>query len=134
MASSIDATAIPSPPNGTRPSSIFPRETTPAKVRLTHTVDAALAKRFRHAAVDLDLTESELFERVIGLPFSGVHARGMTESVRASLLSGAGQGSGSDLEPTVPTVKIQTVTNRLNDIARKAHGPIDDALDNFVSE
>jgi hypothetical protein len=34
----------------------------------------------------------------------------------------------------VPTVRIPSVQNRLNDIARKAHGPIDDALDNFVSE
>lgn len=111
-----------------------PRESTPAKVRLTHTVDAALAKRFRHAAVDLDLTESELFERVVALLFSGVHARGMTESVRASLLSESGQGIGASTETPVPTVRIPSVQNRLNDIARKAHGPIDDALDNFVGE
>jgi hypothetical protein len=114
-----------------------PRESTPAKVRLTHTVDAALAKRFRHAAVDLDLTESELFERVVALLFSGVHARGMTESVRASLLNDSPPPAGEYLQQggaPVPTVRIPSVQNRLNDIARKAHGPIDDALDNFVSE
>ena len=111
-----------------------PRESTPAKVRLTHTVDSALAKRFRHAAVDLDLTESELFERVIALLFSGVHARGMTDSVRASLLTESGQGIGASAETPAPMVRIPGVQNRLNDIARRAHGPIDDALDGLVSE
>lgn len=110
------------------------RDTTPAKVRLTHTVDAALAKRFRHAAVDLDLTESELFERVVTLLFSGVHARGMTESVRASLLSESGQGIGASTESSVPTVKIPNVTNRIGDIARRSTAGHDDALDGLVSE
>lgn len=111
-----------------------PRETTPAKVRLTHTVDAALAKRFRHAAVDLDLTESELFERVVTVLFSGVHARGMSESVRASLLSGAGQGSGSDLESSPPVVRIQTASDRIGQIARKSVANVDDALDGLTND
>lgn len=111
-----------------------PRETTPAKVRLTHTVDAALAKRFRHAAVDLDLTESELFERVVTLLFSGVHARGMTESVRASLLSESGQGSGAPIDQAVPTVKIAGISNRIGEIARRASAGHDDALDEIASQ
>lgn len=111
-----------------------PRESTPAKTRMTHTVDTALAKRFRHAAVDLDLTESELFERVIALLFSGVHARGMSDSVRASLLSGAGQGSGSDLEPSAPVVKIPSVTDRIGQIARRSTAGHDDALDGLANE
>lgn len=114
-----------------------PRDTTPAKVRLTHTVDAALAKRFRHAAVDLDLTESELFERVVTLLFSGVHARGMTESVRASLLDGVPPSAGETLQQggsPVQTVRIPSVQNRLDEISRRAHKPIDDALNGLVSE
>lgn len=117
-----------------KPKASKQREPEASKTRLYLTTDSVLAKRFRHAAVDLDLTESELFERVVAVLFSGVHARGMSESVRASLLSGAGQGSVSDTESPSPTVRIPGVQSRLNDIARRAHGPIDDALDGLVSE
>lgn len=113
------------------------REAEPEKSRLAVTALTTNIKRWRHAAVDLDMTESELFDRVTEVLFSGFHARGMSDSTRALLLNGTpppGQGTGATIDQAVPTVRIQTVQNRLNDIARRSHGPVDDALDGLVSE
>jgi len=109
------------------------RETPPAKVRLCLTVDSALVKRYRHAAVDLDLTESELFERLAELHFGGVHARNVVDPslVVSPLQQGRG---GSDLEPTAPVVKISGITNRIGDIARRGSATHDQCLENFTSD
>lgn len=110
------------------------RESEPEKSRLAVTALTTNIKRWRHAAVDLDMTESELFDRVTEVLFSGFHARGMPDSTRALLLNPAGQGSGATIDQAAPTVRISGVTNRIGDIARRSTAPVDDALDSLVSE
>lgn len=109
------------------------RDQESAKVRISLTVDPALLKRYRHAAVELDMTESELFERLAAMHFGGVHARGVSDSLRNSIMSGAGQGSGSEIDQASPVVRIPNVTNRIGDIARRASAPVDDAIDGLAS-
>ena len=110
------------------------RDQESAKVRISLTVDAALLKRYRHAAVELDLTESELFERLAAIHFAAVHARGVSDALRSSMAIDPGQGRAGDPEPPAPTVRISGITNRIGDIARKSAAPIDDAIDGLVSE
>lgn len=100
----------------------------PSKVKLQLTLDDDVALRLKLAALGNRLDISEFVTAWVNREFSGVHIRGLDKADQAS------QGRAGDPEPPVPTVRIPSVQNRLNDIARKAHGPIDDALDNFVSE
>lgn len=117
-----------------KPKASKQRDSESSKSRFYLTADSAIAKRYRHAAVDLDLSESELFERMVTMLFGAVHARGVSDSVRAAILNGAGQGSGAPIDQTPPTVRIQTVTNRIGDIARKSAAPVDDAIDDIANE
>lgn len=110
------------------------RDAEPEKGRLAVTALTTNIKRWRHAAVDLDMTESELFDRVTEVLFSGFHARGMSESVRATLLNPAGQGGGATIDQAAPTVRISGVSNRIGDIARRAAAPVDDAIDDIANE
>lgn len=110
------------------------RDAEPEKSRLAVTALTATIKKYRHAAVELGMTESELFERITDVLFSGFHARGMSDSVRASLLNPAGQGSGAPIDQAAPTVRIPNVTDRIGQIARKSAAPVDDAIDGLMSE
>ena len=114
-----------------KPKASKQREQEPAKTRLYLTVDTALLKRYKHTAVDLGLSESDLFELFASMHCGSVHARGVSDELRAAA---AGQGSGAPIDQAAPVVRIPNVTNRLNDIARRAHGPIDDALDGLANE
>jgi hypothetical protein len=123
----------PGTPNVAKPKAPKQREQEPAKTRLYLTVDSALLKRFRHAAVELDVSESELFERLAAMHFGAVHARNVPENLRSATPDG-GRAVGVDLEPTAPVVKISGITNRIGDIARRGSATHDQCLDNFVSE
>jgi len=107
------------------------RDQEPAKTRLYLTVDSALLKRFRHTAVDLGMSESELFELFAAMHCGGVHARGVSDELRAAA---AGQGSGAPIEPPAQTVRISGITNRIGDIARKSAAPVDDAIEGLANE
>jgi hypothetical protein len=99
-----------------------------ARIRLQLSPQAELAKRFRLAAVSLNLSDTELFERLVDLNFPGLHLQNLSRSP----FFGAGQGGGDETEaPAGPTVRIAGVSNRIGEIARRAAAPVDDALDNL---
>lgn len=100
----------------------------PAKVKLQLTLDDDVALRLKLAALGNRLDISEFVTAWVNREFSGVHIRGLDKSDQA------GQGRAGDAEPSAPVVRIPGVQNRLNDIARRAHGPIDDALDGLANE
>ena len=114
-----------------KPKASKQREQEPAKSRLYLTVDSALLKRYKHTAVDLGMSESDLFELFASMHCGGVHARGVSDELRAAA---AGQGSGAPIEPQAQIVRIPNVTNRIGDIARKSTAPVDDAIDGLVGE
>lgn len=116
-----------------KPKNTKKHDAKPEKVRVSHTIDASLYRRFRIAAAELDITESDLLELLVTDRLSAVHSRGVPENLKNGIFE-PGQGTGASAEPVAPTVRIPGVQSRLNDIARRAHGPIDDALDGLVSE
>lgn len=103
-----------------------------ARIRLQLSPQAELAKRFRLAAVSLNLSETELFERLVDLNFPGLHLQNLSRSP----FFGAGQGGGEEADtsasPGGPTVRIAGVSNRIGEIARRASAPVDDALENLA--
>ena len=104
------------------------------KTRVSHTVDASLYRRFRIAAAEADMTESELFEWLMTESLSGVHSRGVPDKLKGV----AGQGSGSDSFDQAPTGAVSiprsNVTNRINHLARAVHLPIDMAIESHDDE
>lgn len=102
-----------------------------ARIRLQLSPQAELAKRFRLAAVSLNLSDTELFERLVDLNFPGLHLQNLSRSP----FFGAGQGGSDETEAPAgsngPTVRIAGVSNRIGEIARRAAAPVDDALDNL---
>ena len=118
----------------------LPAPSTP-KTRVSHTVDAAMYRRFRIAAAEADLTESELFEWLMTESLSSVHSRGVPEKLKASLPQ-VGQGSSGDMldQPAnvviprssqTPIVNRQTVVNRIGEISRSSGMPVDLAVESF---
>lgn len=103
----------------------------PAKVKLQLTLDDDVALRLKLAALGNRVDISEFVTAWVNREFSGVHIRGLDKSEQ---VLPSRQGSGSDHEPPVPTVKIPNVTNRIGDIARRSTAGHDDALDGLVSE
>lgn len=103
-----------------------------ARIRLQLSPQAEFAKRFRLAAVSLNLSETELFERLVDLNFPGLHLQNLSRSP----FFGAGQGGGDDADSPPAsggaTVRIAGVSNRIGDIARRASAPVDDALENLT--
>ena len=89
-----------------------------------------IAKRFRLAAVSLNLSETELFERLIDLNFPGLHVQNLSKSP----FFGEGKGGGSD-SPDQLTISIprssQTVASRISQIARASGMPVDSAIESF---
>ena len=100
-----------------------------ARIRLQLSPQAEFAKRFRLAAVSLNLSETELFERLVDLNFPGLHLQNLSRSP----FFGAGQGGSDDTDSATPTVRIAGVANRIGDIARRAAAPVDDALENLAN-
>jgi hypothetical protein len=116
-----------------KPAKPATRSSETARIRLQLNPQADFAKRFRLAAVSLNLSETELFERLVDLNFPGLHLQNLSRSP----FFGAGQGGLDESEgPAVssgPTVRIAGVSNRIGEIARRASAPVDDALDNLAS-
>ena len=111
------------------------------KTRVSHTVDAAVYRRFRIAAAEADMTESQLFEWLVTESLSSVHSRGVPERLKSTLPQ-AGQGTGSDtLDQTAnvtiprssqaPLVNRQTITNRIGEISRSSGMPVDLAVETY---
>lgn len=100
----------------------------PAKVKVQLTLDDDVAYRLKCAALGHRLDLSEFVTAWVNREFSGVHIRGLDKADQA------GQGRAGDAEPPVPTVKIETVTNRIAKIAEKAAAPVDQALDQIANE
>ena len=118
----------------------LPAPSTP-KTRVSHTVDAAMYRRFRIAAAEADLTESELFEWLMTESLSSVHSRGVPEKLKATLPQ-VGQGSSGDMldhpsnvviprSSQTPIVNRQTITNRIGEISRSSGMPVDLAVESF---
>ena len=111
----------------------LPAPSTP-KTRVSHTVDAAMYRRFRIAAAEADLTESELFEWLMTESLSSVHSRGVPEKLKATLPQ-VGQGSSGDMLDQPANVVIprssQALTNRIGQISRSSHMPIDLAVETY---
>ncbi len=114
------------------------------KTRISHTVDAAVYRRFRIAAAEADMTESQLFEWLVTESLSSVHSRGVPEKLKSTLPQ-VGQGSGSDaLDQTAnvviprssqtPIVNRQTITNRIGEISRSSGMPVDLAVESYNGE
>ena len=111
------------------------------KTRVSHTVDTSLYRRFRIAAAESDMTESELFEWLVTESLSSVHSRGVPEKLKATLPQ-AGQGTGSDSLDHPSNVAIprssppsvvnrQTITNRIGEISRSSGLPVDLAVETY---
>lgn len=108
-----------------------PKDSDSEKDRMSVTALKSHIKRYRHTCVELELTESELFALLVTMHCGGVHARNISEELRAAA---AGQGRAGDSEPAAPVVRINGLTNRIGDIARRASAPHDDALDSLSSD
>jgi hypothetical protein len=100
----------------------------PAKIKLQLTLDEDVAYRLKCAALGSRMELSEFVTAWVNREFSGVHIRGLDRS------ESAGQGRAGDQEQSAPTVRIPNVQSRLDEISRRAHKPIDDAIDGLVSE
>ena len=107
------------------------------KTRVSHTVDTSLYRRFRIAAAEADMTESELFEWLMTESLSGVHSRGVPEKLKSTLPQ-AVQGGGLDPFDQPATVTIprgsQALTNRIGQISRSAGMPVDNAIERYDDE
>lgn len=100
----------------------------PQREKVQLSLPSATLKRLRIAAAELGVDLSDIVTELIDARYSGVHVRGM---------NGTSQSEGEYPQQggsPAPTVRIPSVQNRLDAIARKAHGPIDDAIDGLVSE
>ena len=118
------------------------------ETKLGHRVAPAATTVLAILAEIRQVPESQLIEGLIRLGFDhlpvsqrdaiSVLLRAKGESIRdlrpLSGLSDASETSGPDGEGEgrPPTVRINGVTNRIGEIARKAHGPIDAALDGIA--
>lgn len=95
-----------------------PASATPAKVRVSHTVDAVRYRRFRVAAAQADKSESEMFEWLIDKILSAVHARGMPDEFNDKPLADK-QGSTSAPQPAMmpsgPSYAQNQLTNAADD-------------------
>ncbi len=100
------------------------------KTRASFTVETSLYRRFRIAAAESDMAESQLFEWLVTELLSGVHSRGVPDRLRLA----AGKGGGSD-SPDQLTISIprssQTVASRISQIARASGMPVDSAIESF---
>jgi hypothetical protein len=107
----------------------IPRPAAAERQRLQLSPLVESAKRFKLAAVSLNLSETELFERLIEVNFPGLHVQNLSKS---PFFGGAGGGcEDSPAPPAQAGVMIPRgpSLNRIGQIARSAHMPIDMALE-----
>jgi len=107
----------------------IPRQAAAERQRLQLSPLVESAKRFKLAAVSLNLSETELFERLIDLNFPGLHVQNLSKSL---FFGGAGQGGeDSPAPPAQIAVPIPRAPshNRIGQIARSAGMPVDMALE-----
>ena len=104
------------------------------KTRVSFTIDAGLYRRFRIAAAESDMAESQLFEWLVTELLNGVHSRGVPDRLRLT----AGKGGGLDPFDQPATVTIprgsQTVTSRISQVVRSSGMPIDNAIESLGSD
>ena len=104
------------------------------KTRASFTIDAGLYRRFRIAAAESDMAESQLFEWLVTELLSSVHSRGVPDRLRLA----AGQGGGSDSldQPAIVSIprSSQAVASRISQIARSSGVPIDNAIESLGSD
>lgn len=126
------------------------------EAKLGHRVAPAATSVLAFMAQVRQVSEAQLIEGLIRLGFDNLPASqrdaisvllrakgqsirdlrplpGMTDSSDQASIQ-AGQGRGLESDPPAPTVRISGVTNRIGEIARRASGPVDDAIDGLVSE
>lgn len=112
----------------------IPRQAAAERQRIQLSPLVESAKRFKLAAVSLNLSETELFERLIDLNFPGLHVQNLSKSP----FFGAGQG-GTEDSPAPPAqvgVMIPRAPshNRIGQIARSSHLPVDNAIERYDDE
>lgn len=113
-----------------------PATRTPAtdRQRLQISPLAEIARRFKIAAVALDMSETELFERLIELNFPSLHIQNLSKSP----FFGAGQGGSDDPAAHPVSVSIPhgpvAVVNRIGGIARKAALPVDLGIESHIED
>ncbi len=112
----------------------------PVRVKTTIHFEPEAHKLLQLASIESGQDMSDIVNAMIKERFAGWHIRrGRAGAGDAGQIFGQNthDASGSDVlghPGGHPTVRIPSVQNRLNDIARKAHGPIDDALDGLTNE
>lgn len=112
----------------------IPRQAAAERQRLQLSPLVESAKRFKLAAVSLNLSETELFERLIDLNFPGLHVQNLSKS---PFFGGAGQGcEDSPAPPAQVGVMIPRAPshNRIGQIARSSHLPVDNAIERYDDE
>ena len=109
----------------------IPRQAAAERQRLQLSPLVESAKRFKLAAVSLNLSETELFERLIDLNFPGLHVQNLSKSP----FFGSGQGGTDDTlsQPAQMGVVIPRAPShsRIGQIARAAHLPVDLTIEKY---
>jgi hypothetical protein len=109
-------------------------------VKTTITFDPDVYKLLQLASIEAGSDMSDIVNALIREKYSGWHIRKAGQGQRAPDTHTNPTPSDIDASgvPAVsspsPVVRITGVTNRLNDIARRAHAPVDDAIDQLTSE
>ena len=107
------------------------------KTRVSHTVDTSLYRRFRIAAAEADMTESELFEWLMTESLSGVHSRGVPEKLKSTLPQ-VEQGSGAGQVVQAPAASFprapSNLMSRIGQISRSSGMPVDNAIERYDDE
>lgn len=112
----------------------------PVRVKTTIHFEPEAHKLLQLASIESGQDMSDIVNAMIKERFAGWHIRrGRAGAGESSLSFGqtsheATPGEQSGNFSGHSTVRIPGVQNRLDEIARKAHKPIDDALDGLVSE
>jgi hypothetical protein len=107
------------------------------KTRVSHTVDAAVYRRFRIAAAEADMTESQLFEWLVTESLSSVHSRGVPEKLKATLPQ-VEQGGGSSPVAQATAASFprapSNLMSRIGQISRSSGMPVDNAIERYDDE
>ena len=112
----------------------------PSKVKTTITFDPDAYKLLQLASIEAGSDMSDIVNALIREKYSGWHIRKNRASVGGADTQTPptppdieASGVSAHSSPS-PVVRITGVTNRIGDIARRAHAPVDDALNSLTSE
>lgn len=108
-----------------KPGKVTIRPAAPERIRLQISPLAEMAKRFRIAAVSLNLSETELFEKLIELNFPSLHVQNLSKSPFFGAAA-VEQGGGAD--------PLAERNQKVSEIGSSALRPLDDAVDELVQE